>query len=319
MENIEKWKSYPNYIGLNEYRSLPTIDEEDMLTKSKQLCSIDPADFDITESRAVYQNSVKWPPNYVIRIKFLDGDEWKKAWVEKIVTEEVAPRIDPRLSFKFVKKEEYADVKVTFNFEGYGASLVGTTCRDADQQSPTMKYGILDFPLSRKFEFNSKVYTIPDNVPETINNTGSVIKHEFGHVMGKHHEHQNPIENPIVWDVKKTLMHYLEPPDPWTRKDVDNNLFKRLSLAEVDATPFDPMSIMMYEIMPELTKNGIGFKKNDDYSQLDLEWLRYHCVGSPETDLMYMKYIWIAVAVVFALVVVYIFVTKFSSKKYRTR
>lgn len=320
MENVEKWSKYPNFIGLNQYRSIG--EEDNLFVKSRQLCSNDPADFNVAESRAVYQNSVKWPPDYAICIKFLDGDEWKKAWVEKIVTEEIAPRIDPRISFKFVKKNEYADVKVTFNFDGYGASLIGTTCRQTDQQSPSMKYGILDFPQSRKFEFNSRVYTVPDNVPKTINQTGSVIKHEFGHVLGKYHEHQNPIDNPIVWDVQKTIKWYTDPTDsaPWTLKDIHNNIFKRLSLSEVDATPFDPKSIMMYTVLPNLTKNGIGFDKMDDYSTLDLEWLRHHCVGTPETDFkMYMKYVWMAVAIIFAIAVVYIFVKQFSPKKYRTR
>ena len=258
----QPWSEYPNFIGPNTH--LSKSEEKELLITSKQLCSIEPADFNLVESRAVYENALKWPPNYAIRIKFLDGAEWQKAWVEKIVTEEIEPHIDPRLSFKFVKREDYADVK-TFKFDGYGASLVGTMCQNTGQFDASMKYGFLDFPQSRKFEFKSRVYTIPEYVEHGSNNeTGSVIKHEFGHVMGKHHEHQNPIDNPIVWDVDKALKYYTEDPPPWTKKDVYNNIFKRLSIAEVDATPFDPSSIMIYTVLRKLTKNGIGFEKNEN-------------------------------------------------------
>lgn len=299
-----KWSTYPNFITTSQYRS----DDKEFFKTSKQLCFIDDAHFNIVQPRALIEKSVKWPPNYQIRIKFLDGDEWQKAWVQKIVTENISPVIDPSLSFTFVDKSEYADVKISFKFDGYGASLIGTKCQEISQDKPTMQYGILDFPKSRKFEFDSKIYVIPDNVPETINHTGSVIKHEFGHVLGKHHEHQNPIDNPIVWNVEKTYKYYEEPPDPWTRDDIFNNILKMLKPSQVDATPFDPSSIMMYTIVPELTMNGFGFTKNDDYSKQDLKWLRYHVVGS---EINYKKYFVITFAIIFTIALVYVFYKRF--------
>lgn len=306
---MEKWSKYPNFITTNQFRS-------DDVKISKQICHIDDAYFNIVEPRAVIQKSVKWPPNYKIRIKFLDGDDWQKAWVQKIVTENISPLIDPSLSFLFVDRRDYADVKISFKFNGYGSSMIGTKCQYASQYEPTMQYGILDSPKSRKFEFDSKIYIIPENVPETINNTGSVIKHEFGHVLGKQHEHQNPIDNPIVWNVDRTYKYYEEPPDPWSRESVYNNLFKMLKPSQVDATPFDPMSIMMYTIVPELTMNGFGFTKNDEYSKQDLEWLRNHVVGV-ETD--YKKYMIIALAVVFTIAILYVFGRRFIAKGNRKK
>lgn len=304
-------EQYRNFIDINQYR----YDNDELLKTSKQLCTIDDSEFNIVKPRAVYQKSVKWPPNYTIRIKFLDGQEWQKAWVKKIVNEEIQPIIYPSLSFQFVDNSEYADVKITFKFPGYGASLIGTRCQDTPQNSPTMKLGILDFPKSRKFELNSKIYVIPDNVPETINNTGSVIKHEFGHVLGKYHEHQNPIDNPIIWDVEKTYKYYLEPPEPWDKTDIINNILTRLTIEEVDATPFDPESIMMYTVLPELTKNGIGFKKNDDYSEKDLEWMKNHSIGVIGQDTDYKKYIWTAIVVIFAISIIFVMSKKFIKYK----
>lgn len=303
------WNKYPNFVNseMLEYRS----NLENFYRETKPLCNIDETHFDIEQQRAVYDISIKWPPNSIIYVKFLDGDEWQHMWTQKVVNEEIVPNIPETIQIKFVKPNEYADVKITFKFDGYGASLIGTRCRDVGQNSPTMKIGVLDFPKSRMFEYNSKVYTIPKNVPKTINNTGTIFKHEFGHVFGKYHEHQNPIDNPIQWNVEKVLKYYMTPPDPWSKQDILNNIVDRLPLGRADATPFDPMSIMMYTVDPDLTLNNIGFKKNDDYSKLDLEWLKYHMVGSPLS--FWDKYHWGIILFCFAivaLIVYYVFINK---------
>lgn len=309
------WSIYPNFVNseMLQYRS--DINLGKFYTETKQLCQIDERHFDIEEPRAVYDTTVKWPPNSTIFIKFLDGDEWQHMWTQKIVNEEIVPKIPESIKIKFVKSNEYADVKITFNFDGYGASLIGTRCKSVGQNSPTMKLGVLDFPKSRMFEYNSKVYTIPKNVPEPINNAGAIFKHEFGHVFGKYHEHQNPINNPIQWNVEKTLKFYMTPPNPWSKQDTLNNVIDRLPLYKADATPFDPLSIMMYTVDPDLTLNNVGFKKNDEYSELDLEWLKYHMVGSPLT--FWDKYRWFIIVSFFVLIVIIVYIIYVKKKKNR--
>lgn len=279
-KNMTKWSNYPNFIDDSTpmYRS----EYNKILIQSKELCSTDDADFDIPQDRAVFEKNIRWPEGSVILVKFLDGQEWQHKWIEKTVVEQIVPLISPKLSIKFVDRTSTADVKITLNFSGYGASLLGTKCKLVDQYKPTMKFGTIDFPESRKFEYDGKQYTIPDNVDIPINNTGSVIKHEFGHVFGKWHEHQNPIDNPIKWDVNKVLKYYIEPPEPWQKKDIYNNILNKMDIDKSIATPFDPSSIMMYTVLPELTTNNIGFTKNENYSPLDIEWIQTYSSYVPE-------------------------------------
>lgn len=258
----------------------------------KKVCVIPKSEYDDKYNRAAIQKSTRWPMFYTIKVKFLNGQEWQHAWIKKVVEEQIAPLVYPNLFIKFVENDQYADVKIKFMYNGiYGASLIGTKCKDTPQNKPSMMFNghALDTPLSGFFEYNSKVYKIPNgqNESDDPNGNGAVIKHEFGHVFGKWHEHQNPIDNPIQWDVSKVLKKYMSQPPPpyWTRQETYNNIINKLSINDVDATPFDAQSIMIYPIDASITKNGVGFDKTFDYSPMDIEWLKYHAVD-PQLDIL---------------------------------
>lgn len=316
MSNSNKWKKYPNFVD-KEMLKHRSLNLENFKKETRELCQIKDEFFDIEKPRAIYDISTKWPPNSTIFIKFLDGDEWQKMWVEKVVKEEIEPIVKDIIQLKFVNRNDYADVKITFNFDGYGASLIGTRCRDVGQNSASMKFGIIDFPTSRMFEYNSNVYKIPDNIEMPNNNTGAVIKHEFGHVFGKIHEHQNPVDNPIVWNISKVLKYYSSPPNSWNNNDIYNNIINKLPLSSTDATPFDPLSIMMYTIDPELTTNNIGFQKNGDYSENDILWLKTHLLGTKVNFLD--KYKWYLILGMILLLIIGIVFLNMNRKNKRKR
>lgn len=256
----------------------------------KNVCIIPKFQYNDMYERAAIQKSVRWPMFYTIKIKFLNGQEWQHAWVKKVVEEQVAPLVYPNLFIKFVNHDQYADVKIKFMYNGiYGASLIGTKCKDMDQNKPSLLLNghALDTPVSGYFEYDSKIYTVPSgsNESDDPNGNGAVIKHEFGHVFGKWHEHQNPIDNPIVWDVPKVLKKYTSQPPPpyWSEKETRDNIINKLSMNDVDATPFDAQSIMLYPIDASVTKNNIGFDRMYEYSPMDIEWLKYHSVD-PSLD-----------------------------------
>ena len=79
----------------------------------------------------------------------------------------VRERIQPFVGLKFVFVPQGGNVRVSFNPHGGAYSLVGTDCLKSKEQS-TMNLGWLD---------------------------AGTIMHEFGHVLGMIHEHQNPREN----------------------------------------------------------------------------------------------------------------------------
>ena len=260
-------------------------------TNYKNVCKIPTSEYDDLYNRAVIQKSVRWPMLYTIKVKFLNGNDWQHAWVKKVVEEQVAPLVFPNLFIKFVEPTEDSDVKIKFMYNGvYGASLIGSKCRDTTQNQPSMMLNGngLDTPQTGYFEYNSKIYKVPDTANESDdpNGNGAVIKHEFGHVFGKWHEHQNPIDNPIVWDIPKVLKKYTkEPPPPyWSKQETYQNIINKLPISDADATPFDAQSIMLYPIDATITKNGVGFDRLYDYSPMDIEWLKYHTVD-PQMDI----------------------------------
>jgi len=314
---MSKWKKYPNFVSTDMLKNRSAeLDLQNFKKETRELCQTEDAFFNVETPRAVYEKVVRWLPNSIILIKFLDGEEWQKKWVEKIVKEQIEPIVQELIKLKFVNKNEYADVKITFKYDGYGASLIGTRCRDTSQSEPSMKLGILDVPKSRMFEYNGNVYKIPENVELSSHFNGAVIKHEFGHVFGKMHEHQNPIDNPIEWNVSKVIRYYSEPPNSWNKNDIYNNIINKLPLSQVIATPFDPLSIMMYTIDPDLTLNDIGFQKNDDYSESDLLWLKTNLLGTPT---LWDKYKWYILGSILLVIIIAIVMTYNMKNKKKRR
>jgi hypothetical protein len=305
------WSKYPNFISNIDYRTNINV-KENIIKKSKKLCFTDDKYFELPSERAVYMKKIKGPINSIRTIKFLNGQDWEKAWVEKIVKEEIEPLILPNLSFKFVQGGGYADVKILFKKDIYSFTIIGTNCINISQDRPSMQLGSLDFPKSRRFEFNSKIYKIPDNIEYDDNYNGAIIKHECCHVLGKFHEHQNPINNPIQWNVEKVLQFYKKEQPDFTEQDIYENVIKKLNVSQVDATPFDPLSIMMYTINSELTTNGIGFESANEFSKTDIEWFKRSAETNP-TD--YNKYIIIIGIIIFiSFVILFLFFYKKNTK-----
>ena len=63
----------------------------------------------------------------------------------------------------------------------------------------------------------------------------------------------------------------------WDRAKVDINMFTKYTLQEVQATNFDPASIMIYAFPMEWTEDGSFAKKNYDLSEFDKKYARFCC------------------------------------------
>ena len=83
-----------------------------------------------------------------------------------------------------------------------------------------------------------------------------VVLHEFGHALGFHHEHQNPVaacEDEFDWDHIYTYLG--GPPNNWPKEQVDSNM-RRLDQSGLVADQFDRDSIMLYTFPPDYFKSG---------------------------------------------------------------
>jgi hypothetical protein len=173
---------------------------------------------------------------------------------------------------------------------------------------PNMHLGFIDPPLT-SFTFNGKTYTNsdfgnafrnycsepsrgpvtcpPDWVP------GTTVIHEFCHILGMNHEHQNNLfnSNTIVLNEQAIIADYEA--DKMTAADAINNVIDRYTCPQDNGSGssrcnyigsgFDPKSIMLYMLPNEWLKPGPNAKPGEPLinptrsnyvlSELDKQWL----------------------------------------------
>lgn len=173
--------------------------------------------------------------------------------IKMIINERIQPLVG--LKFKFVDDYKDADVRIDFNPAGGAWSLIGTQCLDEEKTNPTMNLGWFD-------------------VPTTI--------HEFGHVLGLIHEHQNIEGNPIKWD-KQAVYEWAFNTQGWDKETTDTNILQKYDKTQINGTIFDPLSIMLYFFPAELTLNNKGTNQNLRLSGYDVQFVNQTYPGSSET------------------------------------
>ncbi len=106
--------------------------------------------------------------------KAVEGMSVQEA-IRKIVRERIQPIVN--LNLVFVDNIAQANVRISFNPNGGAWSLIGTDCLH-EPSAATINFGWFDV---------------------------ATVIHEFGHMLGMIHEHQNPKSNPIAWDDGKVF------------------------------------------------------------------------------------------------------------------
>jgi hypothetical protein len=180
--------------------------------------------------------------------------------IEKIVKERLEPLINIKFTFTDIDraKNEANHVRVSFDPDGGSWSLVGTDAIN-QKSAPTMNLGWFDV---------------------------STVMHEFGHVLGLIHEHQNPKGQSIEWN-DKAVYAWANQTQGWTKEETDTNILNKYSNDQINGSSFDPLSIMLYFFPASLTINHKGTTQNLRISGEDALWLNKTYPGSSETPRTY--------------------------------
>ena len=220
--------------------------------------------------RAAFFSKKLWPAGSKIRIGFLDsGKQISKTsahdmretgkgkmdplqdqvaqmsvhqMIRKIVRERIQPLVD--LQITFVDKPEQANVRISFDPTGGAWSLVGTDHLH-QKSGATMNLGWFDV---------------------------ATTMHEFGHMLGMIHEHQNPKGDKIKWNDSEVFA-WAQSTQGWSDKTTEENIIQRYNRDSINGSSFDPLSIMLYFFPASLTTNKVGTHQNLRLSGLDVLWI----------------------------------------------
>jgi hypothetical protein len=205
--------------------------------------------------RAAFEIANLWPNGSVIRIGFVNGTNAQQNMVKQFAAQ--WPQ-SANLTFQFGALAG-AQVRVAFHDDG-AWSYVGTECLSIPSNEPTLNLGWQD---------------------------EGVILHEFGHMIGLVHEHQNPRGNTIQWNEPVVKAALSGPPNNWDPATIQHNMFDKYSVGQINGSTFDSQSVMLYSFPASWTLNGFHVDPNEVLSPVDKQFAAsvYPRAQDPVVDL----------------------------------
>jgi hypothetical protein len=167
-----------------------------------------------------------WDNGAVLRVSFLDGPPEYQKLVKDCLDEWLKYA---NLNIKEVESKADAEVRAAFgeSFVEPGATyaLLGMQALSGPPDKPTLYLGLLK--------------AMPEKEKRRL------VLHEIGHVIGLFHEHQNPNCTNFIEFKKPDIYQYYQATAGWPHEMVEMQIMKPF---DVPYRPFDPRSIMMYEL-----------------------------------------------------------------------
>lgn len=186
-----------------------------------------------------------WAPGSVIRVRFLNGSA---ALQQKVFA--CAEEWENYADVRFSKVTSgTSEVRIFFGEEGHW-SYIGTDNRSIDACEETMNLELTDQTSGTEIR--------------------RVALHEFGHVLGMRHEHQQPLAS-IPWNSSAVYAYYAQ--QDWTREEVDQQVLNKNTAESTQYTNFDAASIMEYPVSASLTTNGYSIGWNTQLSATDKSYI----------------------------------------------
>ncbi|KAH9995887.1 hypothetical protein BJV74DRAFT_298804 [Russula compacta] len=192
------------------------------------------------------ENANQWENGRTLTVCFLDGSADLQRRVKEIASEWMRYA---NIKFQFVEGRE-AEIRIKFTGKGGPSrSWVGKDNLWTSAEE-TMALGIEETSLEARIRH--------------------VVLHEFGHALGCVHEHMQP-NFPLTWNEQVVIDAHK---GIWDEDRVRENIFRKYAQDEVQASRFDPESIMLYPIRKGwTTKEGYVTRMNSNLSEIDKEFI----------------------------------------------
>ena len=192
-------------------------------------------------TRAIALKDKHWVNGSTITIGFVGGTGRQQGMVK-----EIAPEWTRHANLEFAFTDDpRAKIRVDFDSDDGAWSYVGTDNLNIPLHASTLNLGWQD---------------------------EGVILHEFGHMVGLSHEHQNP-DGGIEWNEDEVIADLAGSPNFWDEATVRHNVLDKYTSDQINGTDFDPKSIMLYAFPGEWTQSGIGTEENENLSVLDKKFI----------------------------------------------
>jgi hypothetical protein len=195
----------------------------------------------------------RWKPGRTLKVRFLDG---ASSVQERVVLRAKEWEKHANIHFDF-NNDANAEIRIAFGFNpGSSWSALGTDAlveKYFPKHEPTMNFGWFDESTDE----------------DELSRVGL---HELGHALGCIHEHSNPNGSP-KWNKDAVYKYFSGAPNFWPKDQIDHNVIEKYSPRVLNATKFDPDSIMLYEFAAELIVGGVATHSNKALSATDIEFI----------------------------------------------